>query len=66
MGDMGENGYLNMLCVESANAAADAVTIAPGDEHLYSNSGYLLLAYIVKRVTGRAGRPPTHRPSRIR
>jgi CubicO group peptidase (beta-lactamase class C family) len=24
----------------------------PGDEHLYSNSGYLLLAYIVKRVTG--------------
>jgi len=24
----------------------------PGSEHLYSNSGYLLLAYIVERVTG--------------
>jgi D-hexose-6-phosphate mutarotase len=33
MGDMGENGYLNMVCVESTNAADDMVTIAPGDEH---------------------------------
>jgi D-hexose-6-phosphate mutarotase len=33
MGDMGENGYLNMLCIESTNAADDVVTIAPGDEH---------------------------------
>jgi D-hexose-6-phosphate mutarotase len=33
MGDMGENGYLNMVCVESSNAADDVVTIAPGDEH---------------------------------
>ncbi|MDO8597781.1 MAG: hypothetical protein Q7R45_14310, partial [Sulfuricaulis sp.] len=33
MGDFGENGYLNMLCVESANAADDVVTIAPGGEH---------------------------------
>jgi len=33
MGDMGENGYLNMVCVESTNAADDVVTIAPGDEH---------------------------------
>jgi CubicO group peptidase (beta-lactamase class C family) len=28
------------------------LNFAPGDEHLYSNSGYLLLAHIVKRVTG--------------
>jgi len=33
MGDFGENGYLNMVCVESANAADDAVTIAPGGMH---------------------------------
>jgi len=33
MGDMGESGYLNMVCVESTNAADDVVTIAPGDEH---------------------------------
>ena len=28
------------------------LNFAPGDEHLYSNSGYLLLAHLVKRVTG--------------
>ena len=33
MGDFVENGYLNMVCVESANAADDVVTIAPGGEH---------------------------------
>ena len=33
MGDMGENAYMNMVCVESTNAADDVVTIAPGDEH---------------------------------
>ncbi len=33
MGDFGDNGYLNMVCVESANAADDVVTIAPGGEH---------------------------------
>jgi D-hexose-6-phosphate mutarotase len=33
MGDMAENGYLNMVCVESTNAADDVVSIAPGDEH---------------------------------
>ncbi|MDH5711529.1 MAG: D-hexose-6-phosphate mutarotase [Gammaproteobacteria bacterium] len=30
MGDLGENGYLKMLCVESANAADDTVSIASG------------------------------------
>lgn len=33
MGDLGEDGYLKMLCVESANAADDVVNIAPGAEH---------------------------------
>jgi glucose-6-phosphate 1-epimerase len=29
-GDMGEDGYRHMLCVETTNAASDAVTVAPG------------------------------------
>jgi len=29
-GDMGDDGYRHMLCVETTNAASDAVTIAPG------------------------------------
>ena len=33
MGDMGEGGYLNMLCVESGNAMINTVTIAPGESH---------------------------------
>lgn len=33
-------------------AAQQHLNFAPGDEHLYSNSGYLLLAHTVKRVTG--------------
>lgn len=33
MGDLGPNGYLNMVCVETANAAEDVVTIAPGAQH---------------------------------
>lgn len=33
MGDMGKDGYLNMLCVESGNAADNVVTIVPGGEH---------------------------------
>ena len=33
MGDLGEEGFLNMVCVESANAADDTVSIAAGDEH---------------------------------
>jgi len=34
MGDFGsDDGYLEMLCVESANAADDVVTIAPGASH---------------------------------
>jgi glucose-6-phosphate 1-epimerase len=33
MGDLGEDGYLRMVCVESANAAEDVVTITPGGLH---------------------------------
>jgi D-hexose-6-phosphate mutarotase len=33
MGDMGERDYLNMLCVESANAADNLVTVAAGGMH---------------------------------
>lgn len=33
MGDLGKDGYLNMLCVESANAAENVVSLAPGEQH---------------------------------
>lgn len=33
LGDMGDDGYLRMVCVESANAGDDVVEIAPGGEH---------------------------------
>jgi glucose-6-phosphate 1-epimerase len=33
MGDLGEDGYKKMLCVESSNAADDVVTIEPGNQH---------------------------------
>jgi len=33
MGDLGPNGYRHMLCVETANAAEDTVTLAPGAQH---------------------------------
>lgn len=33
MGDLGGDGYLHMVCVESANAADNRVTIAAGEEH---------------------------------
>lgn len=33
LGDMGQDGYREMLCIETANAGSDAVTIAPGEHH---------------------------------
>ena len=33
MCDMGEDGYLSMVCVETANAAENTVSIEPGKEH---------------------------------
>ena len=33
LGDLGADGWLHMVCVESANAADDVVTVPPGAEH---------------------------------
>lgn len=33
MGDLGKGGYHKMICVESANAATNAITINPGRSH---------------------------------
>ncbi len=33
LGDMGADGYTRMLCVETANAADDAIALAPGATH---------------------------------
>lgn len=33
MGDLGENGYRNMVCVESGNAWNNVVALAPGETH---------------------------------
>ncbi|MDQ6954020.1 MAG: D-hexose-6-phosphate mutarotase [Mariprofundaceae bacterium] len=34
MGDLGRDGYLNMLCVETANAFDDTIILAPGASHV--------------------------------
>ena len=47
MGDLGEGGYLNMVCVESANTADNAVSIAAGDEH------HLAAIYRVEALSNR-------------
>ncbi len=36
MGDMGKDGYLNMVCVESANAANNLITIPAAGKHQLS------------------------------
>ena len=36
MGDMGTDGYKNMVCVETTNAADDVITIESGGEHRMS------------------------------
>ncbi|MBB3048729.1 D-hexose-6-phosphate mutarotase [Litorivivens lipolytica] len=36
LGDMGVNGYRQMVCVESANADSDAITLPPGGQHTLS------------------------------
>lgn len=36
MGDLGKDGYLQMLCVESANAAEDIVSVDAGGRHTLS------------------------------
>ncbi len=44
MGDLGPDGYLHMVCVESANADADVVTLAPDKEH------HLQVVYSVEAI----------------
>ncbi len=34
LGDMGTDGYRGMVCIETANAGDDVVTLAPGGRHL--------------------------------
>jgi len=41
MGDLGEKGYLKMLCVESANAMDNAVILKPADSHTLKASYYI-------------------------
>ncbi|MFW2371846.1 MAG: D-hexose-6-phosphate mutarotase [Gammaproteobacteria bacterium] len=36
MGDLGQEGYLRMVCVETANAADDSVLLEPGQSHSLS------------------------------
>lgn len=36
MGDFSDDGYQNMLCIETANAAGDLVQLAPGEMHTLS------------------------------
>ncbi len=43
MGDLGDDGYLNMLCVESCNAADDVAIVPPGKSHRLS-ARYSVLA----------------------
>ncbi|MBI1195206.1 MAG: D-hexose-6-phosphate mutarotase [Gammaproteobacteria bacterium] len=41
LGDMGESGHLNMICVETTNAADDGIHLAPGEQHsLSARYGY--------------------------
>lgn len=44
MGDMGEDGHLNMVCVESANAANNFIVIQPKNEHR------LVVKYSVEKI----------------
>ena len=48
MGDFGPDGYLGMVCVESANADVDVVSIPPGGEH------HLQVVYSVETLDGKA------------
>lgn len=42
MGDLGKDGYINMLCVESANALDDVREIKPGGSHTLAVSYELM------------------------
>ena len=36
LNDLGDDEYTRLLCLEPANAADDAVTLAPGESHTLS------------------------------
>jgi D-hexose-6-phosphate mutarotase len=42
LGDFEPGGYLSMVCVETANAADDTVSLAPGQEHVLAAQYRLL------------------------
>ncbi|MDD5249044.1 MAG: D-hexose-6-phosphate mutarotase [Rhodocyclaceae bacterium] len=44
MGDFGPDGYLDMVCVETANAAADVIQLAPGATHVMTTQYRLVAA----------------------
>jgi CubicO group peptidase (beta-lactamase class C family) len=48
-----ENDYPEAQIIELI-ARQKALNFKPGDKHLYSNSGYILLGEIVKRVSGKS------------
>jgi D-hexose-6-phosphate mutarotase len=48
MGDLGDEGHLHMVCVESANAAENLVTISPGSEH-HLQVSYQLEPFLAKK-----------------
>ncbi len=55
LGDMSEDGYLEMVCVESANAAEDVVRIVPGGEHrLWVKYGLEALDSLWPGIRGRS------------
>jgi glucose-6-phosphate 1-epimerase len=44
MGDLGEDGYRHMVCVESGNAAENTITIVPGESH------HMAVTYRIERI----------------
>ena len=55
LGFLAGRNYLDSMAEEEVLALIarqDALNFSPGDQYLYSNSGYFLLAEIVKRVSG--------------
>jgi D-hexose-6-phosphate mutarotase len=44
MGDFGPDGHLGMVCVETANAAEDVITLRPDEEHVMAAQYRLLPA----------------------
>ena len=51
---MGDESYYTDEYALDLLARQKSLNFTPGEEHLYSNSGYLLLAHAVKRATGKS------------